>query len=239
MSSAPRRSTRLQAKAVISTRVHGDQAKSANDNTRSHLLDLPRELRDLIFQLAVVPNPAVIERRGHCLDWEVENLALAEACMRDYAALSLVCGQVRAEVLTCFFEEVTFCAWIDPSTTFPFERMTKVMKHVRHFVFCRYIDNSGGDGGDCPVAVLDVLLKAGTLRTHVTARPSSVASPKNMIKAMYLGTGALGPVDEDGQRSAEADVEPTLQVLRSNLGKEKFFTRKDVYVLREGVCSAW
>ncbi|KAK4902866.1 hypothetical protein LTR27_000805 [Elasticomyces elasticus] len=239
MSSAPHRSTRPQAKAVISTCVHGDHANSANDNIRSHLLDLPRELRDLIFQLAVVPKPAVIERRGHCLDWEVENLKLAEACMRDYAALSLVCGQVRAEVLTCFFEEVTFCAWIDPSTTFPFQRMTKVMKHVRHFVFCRYIDDSGGNGDDCPVAVLDVVLKAGTLRTHVTARPTGIASPQNMIKAVYLGIGALGPVDEDIQRSAEADVEQTLLGLKSDLGKRKFFTRKDVYALWESVCSAW
>ncbi|KAK5687860.1 hypothetical protein LTR17_026705 [Elasticomyces elasticus] len=226
MSSAPRRSTRLQAKRIISTLVHSDQVKSTNDNIQSHLLNLPRELRDLIHQLVEFSVRA-------------DELELARACTKNYAALSLVCRQIRAEVLTCFFEEVTFCAWINPDNGFPFKNMTKVMKNVRHFVFCRYIENSWEEEDYDPVAVLDVVLKAGTLRTHVTARPSSVASPKNMIEALYLGTGALGPVDEDVQRSAEADVEHTLQGLRSDLGKNKHFTRKNVYALWEGVCSAW
>ncbi|KAK3651256.1 hypothetical protein LTR56_005713 [Elasticomyces elasticus] len=217
MSSAPRRSTRLQAKRPSIGGI--DVSLTAPDDNNTHLLRLPRELRDLIYKLVVVPTPAVVLYRVKSFKWHTTDVAeMVEGIktyVNDYVAMSLVCRQVHDEVSTCFFAEVTFCAWISIPRYFPFANMDKIVRHLKHFVFYRY--TASKNGSSVFSTVLDVALKQGHLLTSVTARPLEATTIAELMEALYFDIGAPGAVNESAQYSAEENMQPALQVLKAGV----------------------
>ncbi|TKA82067.1 hypothetical protein B0A55_01534 [Friedmanniomyces simplex] len=139
----------VQNAATITTVSHHTTSAKPASSTRPSLLLLPRELRDMIYQLTIVLAQGFIEQpQTLCVDEtttereELLRVAESKSCIRDYVALSLTCRQLREEARTCFYGKNTFCSWVIDEQNPPLEKMDDVLEYIRHVVLCRYDETS-------------------------------------------------------------------------------------------------
>ncbi|KAK4902868.1 hypothetical protein LTR27_000807 [Elasticomyces elasticus] len=241
---------------MASTTSHSTTSHSTADtqptssDTRPHLLLLPRELREMIYDLCNMTTTAFIEQPQElCRDVpeRTEDFHVGEAneCIRNYLALSGTCRQTYQESRIYFYGNNTFLAWVIGPQSPPLDKMDSALQHMKHVVLVRYDAKCPGpDSNDkrLPSCALDLRFRGVELQADVIVQPPDDIGfflERWWFKAV-LPKGFKGcVVTAELQADVEGRIEGAVERLRTGLQKEGCVTRGMMRELMVGVDEAW
>ncbi|KAK5715020.1 hypothetical protein LTR15_010436 [Elasticomyces elasticus] len=198
------------------------------DEVQSHFLGLPRELRNQIYDFALVPKQGFLEHparllRGHASDSETRKLRRdARSCSRSYAALSASNHQIGEEARDCFFGKNIFCTEIYfPSGHggVPPEHKDGRLAYMKHMVLGRAL----AARGKLVFCLFDVRIKGKEVRSEVVV---SADYFKPIMEARYGGVGQVTLASEAQCQYIETGSKRALDKLKDGLEKEGCFSRR-------------
>ncbi|KAK3651255.1 hypothetical protein LTR56_005712 [Elasticomyces elasticus] len=198
-------------------------AETTSTDIRLHLLGLPRELRDAIYDFAIVApilieHPKRLSKSNQHQDLSSLRADESDDCVRNYVALSRTCLQIYQEVKGRFYGNNTFATWIFAGKQLPLHNMDNILVHVKHVVLCYYEPRCNYDRRILP-CVLDLRFKQASVEAKVT-----VAPPKHtLVTALALpclGIANSDTVTAEARCEVEYRVGLSLQKLRTGLSKE-------------------
>ncbi|KAK5680274.1 hypothetical protein LTS10_007201 [Elasticomyces elasticus] len=198
-------------------------AETTSTDIRLHLLGLPRELRDAIYDFAIVApilieHPKRLSKSNQHQDLSSLRADESDDCVRNYVALSRTCLQIYQEVKGRFYGNNTFATWIFAGKQLPLHKMDTILGYVRHVVLCYYEPRCNYDRRILP-CVLDLRFKEASVEAKVR-----VAPPKHtLVTALalpYLGIANSDAVTAEARCEVEHRVGLSLQKLRTGLSKE-------------------
>ena len=188
-----------------------------------HLLSLPAELRESIWEYAVVATADYIElprmRRQYLGPKLLDNGA--DEIVRTFVAVSAVCRQLNAETKTCFFGKNAFgtwaCGYWIPGR---YDNLGHAMHQIKHFFTYCYLTRGTqvGETRQSPGCVLDLRFDGSRVSETVVLSKSDGPLPMQRLVAMrYLGGREmveLGPRGSIQQADAARRVQPAPASLR-------------------------
>ncbi|KAK5687859.1 hypothetical protein LTR17_026704 [Elasticomyces elasticus] len=198
-------------------------AETTSTDIRLHLLGLPRELRDAIYDFAIVApilieHPKRLSKSNQHQDLSSLRADESDDCVRNYVALSRTCLQIYQEVKGRFYGNNTFATWIFAGKQLPLHNMDNILVHVKHVVLCYYEPRCNYDRRILP-CVLDLRFKQASVEAKVR-----VAPPKHtLVTALALpclGIANSDTVTAEARCEVEHRVGLSLQKLRTGLSKE-------------------
>ncbi|KAK5706943.1 hypothetical protein LTR17_021139 [Elasticomyces elasticus] len=190
---------------------------------RLHLLGLPRELRDAIYDFAIVApilieHPKRLSKSNQHQDLSSLRADESDDCVRNYVALSRTCLQIYQEVKGRFYGNNTFATWIFAGKQLPLHKMDTILGYVKHVMLCYYEPRCNYDRRILP-CVLDLRFKEASVEDKVR-----VAPPKHtLVTALALpclGIANSDTVTAEARCEVEHRVGLSLQKLRTGLSKE-------------------
>ncbi|KAK5680264.1 hypothetical protein LTS10_007191 [Elasticomyces elasticus] len=214
---------------------------SAKIKLISNLLNLPRELRDEIFELAVRARQGFIElplrRAETCLvprdqqkpvdaknDLATKLQWNTRVCIRTYMALSRTCRQIGHEVRICFFGINTFAFWTCVCRKlFPFTAMNGMLKHMKRVTICQSLFHPNIEAvlkrGLC--CVVELRMEGKELQAEVAM------SAKGSLRFARMERGGLRicyPKYEDQHQAAAVAIRPAIDDLGKSVQDDGSFS---------------
>ena len=213
-----------------------------------HLLSLPAELRESIWEYAVVATADYIElprmRRQYLGPKLLDNGA--DEIVRTFVAVSAVCRQLNAETKTCFFGKNAFgtwaCGYWIPER---YDNLSHALHLIKHFFTYCYLSRGihVGETRQSPGCVLDLRFDGIRVRKTVVLSKSEGPLPMQRLVAMkYLGrreTVGLEPQGSMQQADAERRAQPALASFRFMLQADGRLTPRILRVLVADVQKVW
>ncbi|KAK4902878.1 hypothetical protein LTR27_000817 [Elasticomyces elasticus] len=219
----PRRSS------MTKTTTHSNVVHiSTADELQSHFLGLPRELRNRIYEFALVPKQGFVDYPAKLLEnysFGVHTAWLrdkARSCKRTYAALSASSHQIGEEARDCFFGKNVFCTEIYfPSGRggVPPEHKDGRLAYMKHMVLGRALPARGKH----VFCLFDVRIKGKEVRSEVVV---SADYFKSIMEARYGGVGQVTLASEAQCQYIETGSKRALDKLKDGLEKEGCFSRR-------------
>ncbi|KAK5708925.1 hypothetical protein LTR17_020253 [Elasticomyces elasticus] len=198
------------------------------DEIQSHFLGLPRELRNRIYDFALVPKQGFVDYPAKLLGGCVfggQTAGLrdkARSCRRTYAALSASNHQIGEEARDCFFGKNVFCTEIYlPSGQggVPPEHKDGRLGYMKHIVLGRALPSRG----EHVFCLFDVRIKGKEVRIEIVV---STDHFKSTMAARYGGVGQVRVASELQCQYIETRSKRALEKLKDSLEKEGCFSRR-------------
>ncbi|KAK4956760.1 hypothetical protein LTR10_006288 [Elasticomyces elasticus] len=230
---------------------------SVREGTQGRMLRLPRELRDRIFEFAMVARQGFIEiwleNKPRMIGLYAPNKITkalrkdGEDCIRTYAALSRTCRQARDEARTCFLGMNTFCAEVyslrkGVSNSATFGRLSDMLPHMKRVVLCQNLviyhpwrTHSEDESKQDITCIVELKIVKAELQIEVAASPSGLF---RFIPTRYGGVGQLRLLADEHQQLVIDVMQYAIENIREGVQECGCFNQRLIDVLAEDMREA-
>ncbi|KAK3617086.1 hypothetical protein LTR56_025532 [Elasticomyces elasticus] len=220
---------------------------STDSEALPHFLRIPRELRDRIYQLALVAKQGFIDHPPRMVGmWATSPATKAQredavACIRAFTALASTCHQIREEAQTCFFGRNTFCTKLwPPSSQGPLANelalhgMDAGLAHMKHVMIgwgCHAVNARAMDE-DWLVVVLDVRIKGREAQIETALFEDSFI---RVLPARYGGVGQVKVASIGDHQHIAKKAAGAVGGFKADIQRDGRFSRKLLTSLVSGL----
>ncbi|KAK5683720.1 hypothetical protein LTR17_027256 [Elasticomyces elasticus] len=211
-----------------------DDIKNGAVGGRPLLLLLPQELRDLIYELAIVDTEAFIEHPIR-LSFSTSHRDTTNSCIRTYLALSATNQQVREESRACFFSNNTFGALVNwKHGAEPLDGLSHVLKYMKHIVLYRL---ESTDDHFSPACILDLRFRSATAQSNIVVAPRATLT--QALGAHCCRFEAVELASANLQREIEEKSQQAIYQLQEGLSEAGSFDQATLTALIDELMRAW
>ncbi|KAK5680263.1 hypothetical protein LTS10_007190 [Elasticomyces elasticus] len=220
---------------------------STNSEALPHFLRLPRELRDRIYQLALVAKQGFIDHPPRMVGmWATSPATKAQredaaVCIHTFTALASTCHQIREEAQTCFFGRNTFCTKLWPPSSqgpfaseLPLHGMDAGLAYMKYMMIgwgCHAM-NARAIDEDWLVVVLDVRTKGREAQIETALFEDSFI---RVLPARYGGVGQVKVVSIEDHQHIAKKAAGAVGCFKDDMQRDGRFSRKLLTSLVSGL----
>ncbi|KAK5680279.1 hypothetical protein LTS10_007206 [Elasticomyces elasticus] len=214
--------------------AEADNIKDGADGGRPLLLLLPQELRDFIYELAIVDTEAFVEHPIR-LGFSTSHRDTTNSCIRTYLALSATNQQVREESRACFFGNNTFGALVNwKHGAEPLDGLSHVLKYMKHVVLYRL---ESTEDYVPPACILDLRFRGVTVQSHTVVAPHATLT--QAVGAHCCRFEAVELASESLQRKIEEKSQQAIHQLQEGVSEAASFDQNTLTALIDDLMRAW